>query len=277
MKTLIIKNKNVRIGDYIELEIPLPLKGVEPGRVSIEHPLPRNDVSESGLYMIDEPKIENDTVFIKLVGYKAGKAEIPSFTIRVDGQEVLQTPATGINVEGAQGKIELIDIKGPREINLPVYYYIGYGLLAALLLYVLWHVYKRFFKSKKSGQVTAGREYVSPYQRAMAYLSKIEMDTEIKKDLRLYVTKVSEVLRRFVEEEYGIAIMELTTTEMMKVFRHKKLFDPEITAALQKYFVDSDLVKFAENRTAELNYYNQHFIDDTRKFVNRLRVIKDEV
>jgi len=60
-----------------------------------------------------------------------------------------------------------------------------------------------------------------------------------------YYSRISDVLRRFIELRKGITAMEMTTFEILKALR-KSFRENSLLSLLQEVLEESDLVKFAK-------------------------------
>ena len=137
-------------------------------------------------------------------------------------------------------------------------------------MFIFWKLYKKFFYKKRIDKGIK-QKYVSPYEKALQALSQIGKDKELTR--KVLVTRVTETLRRFLDEEYSLNIMDLTTKELLRVLKKESRFEIPIVNELKTYFDKADYVKFKNNDEQE----NVDFINEAKKFINMLRRQQDEI
>jgi hypothetical protein len=128
------------------------------------------------------------------------------------------------------------------------------GLVAAILLllglFLLW-----YFKRVKPQLASAPPKIiVPPYQLLMARLDEIKKEQIWKKGLvKQYYSDITDALRSYIESEWKIRAMELTSDEILFLLASHPDFD-EVRNDLKTLFSKSDLVKFAKLNPAELEH-----------------------
>ncbi len=136
-----------------------------------------------------------------------------------------------------------VDLPGPRT-----------GLVAGLaigglaIVAVTFLAYSR--ASRRRGVLLFGRagQSRSPYEWAISELSAMSHpDLDEAEDLKRYYTKVSEVLRRYVDAELGLETIESTTAEVSRQIRSSAL-EWKLGHRLLSILLVADLVKFARYR-----------------------------
>ena len=169
----------------------------------------------------------------------------------------------------------------PNDIKPPVQYpitvvetlpYVGGALLLiALVAFLIYYIDRRrknqpvFFKPKpkEPAHIVALRELERVKKEQLWQQGKI-------KD---FYTRLSEIIRVYIEDRYSIQAMEQTSDEILRAFDEAKCCDKALVDKLRETFYVSDLAKFAkytpqpdENETSMSNVYL--FVEKTKKEVS---------
>lgn len=87
-----------------------------------------------------------------------------------------------------------------------------------------------------------------PHQRAMKEIEQIKAEKMVTaEDPKEYYTKLTDTLRRYIEERYGFSAMEMTSAEIIDSLT--RLGDQQSLDELRQLFTTADLVKFAKYST----------------------------
>jgi len=142
---------------------------------------------------------------------------------------------------------QAFDIKTPMEYPVTlgeILPYIGYGLLIAAIIalaiymFVRWKQHKPLFFAPKPKD--------PPYVVALRELEKIKTEKLWQNNkVKLYYTKVTDVLRMYLAEQFQIQAMEQTSEEILQSVQGLTLPE-ELRTRLQEMLGVSDLVKFAK-------------------------------
>lgn len=141
----------------------------------------------------------------------------------------------------------------PYDIKTPIEYpvtlgeilpYIGYGLLIiaiialAIYMFIRWKQHKPLFFAPKPKD--------PPYVVALRELEKIKVEKLWQNNkVKLYYTKVTDVLRMYLAEQFQIQAMEQTSEEILQSLQSLTIPE-ELRSRLQEMLSLSDLVKFAK-------------------------------
>lgn len=237
-------------------------------------------------YSVDTLRDRNSTVFnfkFYIQAFDSGKYALPPFKIRVEGQpietnsvtlEVLPVKVTAEDkIDPFSDPAQPFDIvpegalsEEPNATNWIVWLIIGCVALLCLLAYL-------FFRYKKTGSILL-RKPLAPYQVALKQLDKLEGQKLWQKGkTKTYYTRLTDIIRRYLNRQFGIKTLERTTTEIMAdVERHPELemFAP----ALKIIFSAADFVKFAKDNPGEEE--NVASLKEAREFVTESRPIEEE-
>jgi hypothetical protein len=179
-------------------------------------------------------------------------------------------------LEKDQKELALNPIRGP--VGLPrgpvplMYVLLGLGAAALVAGGVF-----LFFKRKGA----AGRQVSAPvipaHELAYRQLQEILDEKLIERgEIKLLFSKLSDVLRGYIENRFGIHAPRRTTEEFLSDIGRNAPFSPEQKRLLMEFLRDCDLVKFAEH-TPSLDEINKAmdsckaFIESTREDAERER------
>ena len=108
-----------------------------------------------------------------------------------------------------------------------------------------------------------------PHQRAMQEIEQIKAEgMQVSGDQKEYYTRLTDTLRKYIEERFGFNAMEMTSTEI--IGRLQEAEDKTMIDELRELFTTADLVKFAKYSTLinenDANLVNAiEFINSTKQ------------
>ncbi len=89
---------------------------------------------------------------------------------------------------------------------------------------------------------------VLPHQRAMDEIEKIKADRMVaSENQKEYYTRLTDTLRKYMEERFGFNAMEMTSGEI--IARLQEVEDKKMIDELRDLFTTADLVKFAKYKS----------------------------
>ena len=102
-----------------------------------------------------------------------------------------------------------------------------------------------------------------PHEKAMRAIEQVktQYSGSDNADQKVYYTALTDVLRQYLEDRFGIKAMEMTSAEIVETLRREG--NSETNAELERVFATADLVKFAKYSTQdnEKNYYLGNVVD----------------
>lgn len=162
-------------------------------------------------------------------------------------------------------------IKGPIKIPISfreiLPWIIGGVLVIALVYFIIYYLRKR----KKAEPLFRLKPRITllPHETALMELEKLR----IKKlwqsgKIKEYHTELTEIIRKYIEERFGIMAMERTSDEIMESLNDRKEISKRALDKLLQIFLVADLVKFAKAKPVpsehELSLENAiTFVKDT--------------
>lgn len=211
----------------------------------------------------------------RITSFDSGTWTIPSYQVIVNGdpQKSLFTDSLELTVYSppVDTTAAIKDVKA--LINTPLsfrelkpYFLLALGvlLLAAIVFLLI-----RRLKGKEPVKLRK-KVVIPPYVRALQTLDRLKEEKLWQKgQVKQYYVVLSNTVRQYVEEQFGIDAMESTTGETLQKFRRFAYDDTLLLEMLEELLNLSDLVKFAkedptptENETNLNNAYL--FIEKTR-------------
>lgn len=175
-----------------------------------------------------------------------------------------------VNVAPADTASSFYDIIEPYKAPITVEELIPwvlYTLLAALVVYgiyrLIYFIAKRNLK-KEEKEVFAPKEpahIIAFRELDLLHEAQLWQKGEIKE----YYTRLTEIVRQYLDNRYGISSMELTTGETMEALKKVGFKKDDNYVNLKRILNGSDLVKFAKHKPL-IDEHEGYFVD-SKKFV----------
>jgi hypothetical protein len=193
---------------------------------------------------------------ILLTCFDSGYYAIPPFRFVVNGDtakplatEPIMLTVHTVAVDTTKG---IKDIKGPLSapwtiLEILPWLGIGAAILAAIIAIV--YYLRRRMKNKKPEPVIIKAPPVAPHIKALKTLEdlaglKLWQEGKIKE----YHSIISDTLRLYIGERYGIGAPEMITSEIMHAMRRTSVVNTPGYMQLQQILILADLVKFAKEK-----------------------------
>ncbi len=280
-------NSVIKIGEQFKLilEVQAP-----PG---VKFSFPQVPDTITKLEIIDRSKIDTSVLQDKkLYTYKqeltvtcfdSGYYPVPPFTVTYQqpgdtAQHVAETEALLISVQGIaiDTAQNIRDIKTPLKVPfsfaeaLP-YILIGVGVIALVLLII--YLSKKLKRKEviKPAVVIPKRP---PHEIALEELKKLEAERLWQQGLvKQYHSRLTDIIRTYIEHRFGIIAMEMTTGEIMQAVRNMN-FDNIAAEKLSHFLTLADMVKFA--KVQPLPGENEMSMQQSYEFINMTKEMKKE-
>ncbi len=232
----------------------------------------------------DTSKLEGNRVSVKkdflITCFDSGTYIIPPFEAILKDSIVEATyrsepiflTVSRTEIEPADSIAQIFDIKQPygapvgfREV-LP--YVLGGILITGIIFFLAYFLKKR---KKDEPILKRTRPTVPAHVIALRELDKLKMEKLWQQEkVKLYYSRLTEILRVYLENRYGILAMEQTSQETLDALLEIGFNDNNLYAKLKEIFFFADLAKFArakplpnENETALLSSYL--FVNETKE------------
>ena len=185
---------------------------------------------------------------------------LPPFVVKVDGKpyesKSLALKVVGIEVD----TLHTEKFFGPKDVQDNPFQWSDWSqlfwlsVLLLVLMAVGYYLYLRLRDNKPIITRIRIVKRLLPHQKAMKEIEQIKADKmQNSENAKEYYTKLTDTLRKYIEDRYGFSAMEMTSTEIIE--RLEKALSDDAQAAetmkaeLRQLFTTADLVKFAKYST----------------------------
>lgn len=167
------------------------------------------------------------------------------------------------------------DIIPPYEAPLTFNEVLPWLLIALLAAAVIWFIIFFIRKFRKKEQVAEIPKIIEPaHIIAFRELEMLKNDSlKEKGEYKQYFTRLTEILRSYLENRYGILSLELTTTETLQELLRTGFKKGESYDRLRFVLTTADFVKFAKYIPVKEDY-DQNF-DSSWQFIEETKEIID--
>lgn len=212
---------------------------------------------------------------------------LPPFVVDVDGKEyqsknlalrVLSVPVDTVHTDQFYGPKEIMKVPFSWADWSPIFW-LSLLLLAWTLL--LTYFYIRYRDNKPIIKIVKLAPKVLPHTKAMQEIDQIKAEKAwAKEDSKEYYTRLTSILRTYIEKRYGFNAMEMTSAEIIDRLLTE---NAESLDELRALFQTADLVKFAKYSTLinenDANLVNAiEFINQTKREADpKAQSVPDEV
>ena len=197
-----------------------------------------------------------------LTQFDEGKYTIPSQKIRINNKDYF-TDSLLVEVHTVAIdtlKQPLYNIKPIQEVKKP---FTSYGwiltiIAAVLLLLIVAFVYFVFIRKKKFPFLQTQKK-LPPFDRAIQDLKELQNSKYlIQSQHKEYYTRLTDIVKAYLEEEVHILAKESTTDELLTKInllqeKGKLNLNQETITNLKRVLQTADLVKFAKNKPSDDN------------------------
>ncbi|WP_315543704.1 BatD family protein [Capnocytophaga leadbetteri] len=197
-----------------------------------------------------------------LTQFDEGKYTIPRQRVRISDKDYyldsLQIEVHTVAIDTL--KQPLYDIKPIQEVKKP---FTSYGwiltiIAAVLLLLIVAFVYFVFIRKKKFPFLQTQKK-LPPFDRAIQDLKELQNSKYlIQSQHKEYYTRLTDIVKVYLEEEVHILAKESTTDELLTKInllqeKGKLNLNQETITNLKRVLQTADLVKFAKNKPSDDN------------------------
>ena len=273
-----ISRDSILIGDQIEWSLDFQLAPGEAARISKPGQEPVPGVEALGDIVLDTLSTKNGTLDLRghvtLTSFDSGSYVLPPLYVlmaRADGSvDTLEYagPRLAVNtIPIDTTTFQPYDIKG--QIRYPLTFkevipWVGLALLVAALVWLL----IRWIRLRRQNRDFFGKPVVKdpPHIVALRSLEKTRSQKlwQAGKQKQFY-TQVTDALRQYIADRYGVAALEQTSAEMFRDLQDKDI-DSALTEKLKELFTTADFVKFAKHNASDEE--NENAIPTAIRFVN---------
>lgn len=249
--TVKVSRRSITVADRVELVLEaIASEGADLEWPEISGKLGEFTVAGASLpppRLVDGNRVRREARY-ELEPFLAGDYEIPPLSIRLGGGRAIETEPVGIRVvsvlpPGDQAP-EIKEIAPPVELpGLGRRLYVPAGGALAGLSYAAYQLWKRRRSRLRTARGTA------PHERALGELASLMAEDLIGQgEPKLFYLRVSSILRRYVEQRFGLRAPERTTEEFLADLETSQELVPRQKELLKRFLEHCDMVKFAAHQ-----------------------------
>ena len=199
---------------------------------------------------------------------------LPPFTVKVNGKTFKSKGLALKVLEVPVDTTKLDQFYGPKDVQDNPFEWSDWSAvfwLSVLMLVVMIVAYWLYLRLRDNKPIIASIKIVKkllPHQKALKEIEVIKAEKMVtSENQKEYYTKLTDTLRKYIEERYGFSAMEMTSSEIID--RLTETQDRQALDELRMLFQTADLVKFAKYSTLinenDMNLVNAiEFINKTK-------------
>jgi hypothetical protein len=269
----VLDSNTIRIGAQTKLDIYLSYDASSQKSLDVIWPM-IEDTLKKGIEVVNVTKIDTTIpdknkpnliqqhIQLTITSFDTGVYFIPpfKFTLNKDTANPLLTEPLYLKVNTVATDSSLAKIKDIKSVYdepfdwkwyLPQIY-IGIAILAGIIILIF--VIRKLNKRKPEEIMVIEKPKIPAHVTALATLDKIKEEA-VWKDNRTkeYYSSIADTVRLYIEERFNINALELTSDEIIKIFK-TQVIDSESKLKLNQILTLSDFVKFAKQIPIEAEH-----------------------
>ena len=236
-----------------QAQVTVTVQAPEGAKVEMPTFQPRQQIV-AGVEVIATQRTDDRTLLLTLTSFDGNLYYLPPFKVKVNGKTVESKSLALKVVEVEVDTTKLDKFFGPKDVQDNPFQWSDWKLSfwLSVLILVLWAVaYYLYLRLRDNKPIIARIKIVKrllPHQKAMKEIEQIKADKMVaSEDQKEYYTKLTDTLRKYIEERYGFSAMEMTSSEI--IARLTSSGDQQSLDELRRLFMTADLVKFAKYST----------------------------
>ena len=179
---------------------------------------------------------------------------IPPMKVKIDGKPY-ESKSLALKVLTIEVDTTNVDqFFGPKDVQDNPFQWSDWSLsfwLSVLMLVLLAVVYYLYLRLRDNKPIITHISIVKrllPHQKALQQIEQIKADKMVaSENSKEYYTKLTDTIRKYIEERYGFSAMEMTSSEIIDHLMATQ--DESALSELRHLFLTADLVKFAKYST----------------------------
>ena len=197
---------------------------------------------------------DNQTMTLTLTSFDGNLYHLPPFKVKVNGKELTSADLALKVLEVEVDTTQLNKFFGPKDVQDNPFQWSDWSpafWLSVVMLLLMAIGYWLYLRLRDNKPVIAHIKIVKrllPHQKAMKEIEQIKADKMVtSENPKEYYTKLTDTLRKYIEERYGFSAMEMTSSGIIE--RLMTTGDQQSLDELRQLFMTADLVKFAKYST----------------------------
>ncbi|MBN4052198.1 hypothetical protein JYT59_00445 [Sphingobacteriaceae bacterium AH-315-L07] len=235
-------------------------------------------IEKPDVVVSDDGNITVQTQKYVLTVFDTGRFEIPEyqFLFKQEGKDdsiAINTIPLEIYVNTVELDTAMVvkDVKKPLKRDYTLEEILPYAAGGALVIILAWLIYSYYQRRKNRIQIPYDSKVpkIPPYRVATKALQELEEERIWQQGkIKLYYSKLTDILRIYLEHQFQMQAMESTTDEILDEIDGNKI-NASAKETLMQLLVTADLAKFAKNHpNPSTNEYNMKKAFD---FVNQTK------
>lgn len=236
-----------------QTQVTLTVQAPEGAQIEWPSLQPRQMLVE-GVEVVATHHPTSNTFVVTLTSFDGQLYALPAFQVKVNGQEVRSADLALKVVEMEVDTTQLNKFYPPKDVQDNPFLWSDWSLsfwLSVLMLVLMAVAYYLYLRLRDNKPIITHIRIVKrllPHQKAMKEIEQIRADKMVTaENPKEYYTKLTDTLRKYIEERYGFSAMEMTSSEI--IGRLTASGDQQSLDELRQLFMTADLVKFAKYST----------------------------
>lgn len=253
--TASVDTNAIKVGGQVNLRLELH----HPANVNVEWPALTDSLQGIEIVQLGKPgrKVSTgdvvDTASLVITAFDSGTVAVPPlpFSYTTPGDTVRKTVFTqsisifvqGVAVDTSQ---EIKEIKGPRSVPI-TWADVWPWLLGVIVVAGLgWLVMYILRKRRKGESIIPEAPRRPAHEIALDALRSLESEKMWQRGLvKEYHSKLTDILRMYIEQRYSVMALEMTTEEIMEGLKNAPI-SSDVRGQLKDILVRADFAKFAK-------------------------------
>lgn len=200
---------------------------------------------------------------------------LPPFKVKVD-DKWYESKSLALKVlEVPVDTTDYSKFYGPKDVQDNPFRWSDWSLvfwMSVIMLALMLAGYYLYLRLRDNKPIVKSLKIVRrllPHQKAMKEIERIKADKMVTaENPKEYYTKLTETLRKYIEERYGFKAMEMTSSQIIERLTESQ--DEKALDELRTLFQTADLVKFAKYSTL-INENDMNLVSAI-DFINRTKL-----
>ena len=235
-----------------QAQVTISVQADENAKVEFPTFKPRQELVP-GVEVLDAQRSTDHTLTLVLTSFDGNLYHLLPFKVKVNGKELKTADLAMKVVEVEVDTTKMDQFYGPKDVQDVPFQWSDLALsfwLSVLLLVLIAINYYLYLRLRDNKPIITHIKIVKrllPHQKAMKEIEQIKADKMVSSENpKEYYTKLTDTLRRYIEERYGFSAMEMTSSEIIDRLMQT---DQQSLDELRQLFMTADLVKFAKYST----------------------------
>ena len=204
-----------------QAQVTISVQADENAKVEFPTFKPRQELVP-GVEVLDAQRSSDYTLTLILTSFDGNLYHLPPFKVKVNGKELKTADLALKVVEVEVDTTKMDQFYGPKDVQDVPFQWSDLSLsfwLSVLLLVLIALNYYLYLRLRDNKPIITHIKIVKrllPHQKAMKEIEQIKADKMVSSEnQKEYYTKLTDTLRRYIEERYGFSAMEMTSSEII--------------------------------------------------------------